>query len=77
MENEKLEKIFHDLNNLLCASSGFTELLLDREDREYQKKLLTHNRQGLIKMSELLEQTQTLLYQEMYPEDIDEDDSES
>jgi signal transduction histidine kinase len=36
-----LKKMFHDLNNVLCACSGYAEMLIADEDRPRQKKLLT------------------------------------
>lgn len=65
MENEKVLKLVHDLNNLLCASTGFTELLLGAEDREYQKKILNINMGSCIKMADLLEKTRLELLKEM------------
>lgn len=65
MENEKVLKLIHDLNNLLCATSGFTEMLLDIEDREYQKKLLDINIKSNLKMGKLLDDTRIELLNEM------------
>jgi len=64
MENEKVLKLIHDLNNTLCACSGFTEMLLDIEDREYQKNLLGITSKGIIKMGALLESTRIELLKE-------------
>ena len=74
MENEKILKMIHDLNNILCATSGFTEIMLDREDRDYQKRLLTINKSSLIRMSEILEKARISLLQEL---DLDTEKVES
>jgi hypothetical protein len=65
MENEKILKLLHDLNNNMCACSGFTEILIEAEDREYQKKLLTSALAGLIKMSKKLEDCRIDLLKDM------------
>lgn len=65
MENDKFLKIIHDVNNILCACSGFTELLLDGEDRDYQKKILKVNLKSFVKISGLLEKTRKDLIKEM------------
>ena len=67
MENKKILKMIHDLNNILCATSGFTEIMLDREDRDYQKRLLTINKSSLIRMSDILEKARISLLQELDP----------
>jgi hypothetical protein len=64
MENEKVLKLIHDLNNTLCACSGFTEMLLGIEDREYQKKILEITSKGILKMGALLESTRVELFKE-------------
>lgn len=64
MENKKVLKLIHDLNNTLCACSGFTEMLLSAEDREYQKKLLEISSNGIKKMGALLESTRVELLKE-------------
>ena len=64
MENEKVLKLIHDLNNTLCACSGFTEMLIDVEDRKYQKELLGITSKGITKMSALLESTRVELLKE-------------
>lgn len=74
MENEKILKIIHDLNNILCATSGFTEIMLDREDRDYQKRLLTINKSSLIRMSDILEKARISLLQEL---DLDTENVEA
>jgi signal transduction histidine kinase len=68
MENEKVLKLIHDLNNILCACSGFTDMLLDVEDREHQKKLLSISRKGINRMGELLEDTRKELIKEVQRE---------
>lgn len=65
MKNEDIIKMLHDLNNVLCACSGYTEMLLEAEDREYQKKLLGVTRGGMIKMGSLLETTRIKLLKEI------------
>lgn len=65
MENEKVLKLIHDLNNILCATSGFTEMLLEIEDREYQKKLLDINIKSNIKMGKLLDDARIELLEEI------------
>lgn len=65
MENKSVLKLVHDLNNLLCATTGFTEMLLDSEDREYQKKLLEINMDSLVKMANILDKTRIELLKEM------------
>lgn len=66
MENEKVLKLIHDLNNLLCATTGFSEILLETENREYQKKLLSTNLESCIKMADLLDETRLQLLKERY-----------
>lgn len=75
MENKKFLKMLHDLNNALCACSGFTEMLLDKEDREYQKKVLLIVRGDIIKMGDILENYRELATKEL--KDIDEDHLDS
>lgn len=65
MENKSVLKLVHDLNNLLCATTGFTEMLLDSEDREHQKKLLEINMDSLVKMANILDKTRIELLKEM------------
>jgi hypothetical protein len=65
MENKSVLKLVHDLNNLLCATTGFTEMLLYSEDREYQKKLLGINMDSLVKMANILDKTRIELLKEM------------
>ena len=64
MENEKILKLIHDLNNTLCACSGFSEMLLDVEDREYQKDILRTIQKGLLKMGEAIDHTRVELLKE-------------
>lgn len=64
MKDEKILKLIHDLNNTLCACSGFSEMLLDVEDREYQKNLLVMIRDGLLKMGKNLDDTRVELRKE-------------
>lgn len=64
MENEKILKLIHDLNNTLCACSGFSEMLLDVEDREYQKKILGTIHDGLLRMGVALDNTRIELLKE-------------
>jgi signal transduction histidine kinase len=66
MENEKVLNLIHELNNLLCATTGFTEVLLENEDREYQKKLLNINKESCTKMADLLEKTRVQLLKDMW-----------
>lgn len=66
MENEKVLKLIHDLNNLLCATTGFSEILLEIENREYQKRLLNINLESCIKMADLLDETRVQLLKERY-----------
>lgn len=66
MENEKVLKLIHDLNNLLCATTGFSEILLETEKREYQKKLLSINLESCIKMADLLDGVREQLLKERY-----------
>lgn len=70
MENEKVLKLIHDLNNILCACSGFTDMLLDVEDREHQKKLLDISRRGIVRMGYLLEATRKELIKEIERDSI-------
>lgn len=70
MENKKILKMIHDLNNLLCATTGFTEMLLDIENREYQKKLLGINKNSFIKMGKLLDDVRIELLEEIRQESI-------
>ncbi len=65
MKNEKVLKMIHDLNNLMCAITGFTEMLLDVEDREYQKRLLDINMKSNLKMGKLLDDARKELLEEM------------
>lgn len=66
MENEKVLKLIHDLNNLLCATTEFSEILLEIENREYQKRLLNINLESCIKMADLLDETRVQLLKERY-----------
>ena len=43
-------KIFHDINNLLCACSGYTEILIAEEDRPHQKLLLVNLNKCIIRL---------------------------
>lgn len=64
MKDEKILKLIHDLNNTLCACSGFSEMLLEVEDREYQKNLIITVRDGLLKMGKNLDDTRIELLKE-------------
>lgn len=65
METKKIIKILHDLNNILCACNGFSEMLLDIEDREYQKHLLEVINRNLIRMAICLENVRIDLMNEV------------
>ena len=56
MEDNRVIKVIHDLNNMLCVNSGNTQLLIDIEDRKYQSTLLNNNLKCIIKMGKLLEE---------------------
>lgn len=70
VENKIILKLVHDLNNLLCATTWFTEVLLNSEDRGYQKKLLEINRDSLVKMANILDTTRVSLIEEMRKDPI-------
>jgi len=65
MENKKVLKLVHDLNNILCACSGFTEMLLESEDRENKKKMLDISHKGLLRMGDILDEARLELLKEM------------
>lgn len=73
MKYKDTKKLLHDLSNVLCACSGYTELLLDKEDRDYQKKILSHMKSSINRFNEILKETATkhLKKEEQRPEDID------
>jgi len=56
MEDKRVLKVIHDLNNILCVNSGNTQLLIDIEDRKYQSTLLSTNLKCITKMEKLLEE---------------------
>jgi hypothetical protein len=70
MENKKIIKLIHDLNNIMCACSGFSEMLIDVEDREYQKRLLGTIQSGLTRMGDLLEESRKELIKEMVKDKV-------
>lgn len=65
MENKEVIKILHDLNNILCACSGFSEILFDIEDREYQKHLLDVIKNNLLRMAVRLDNVRIDLLNDM------------
>lgn len=56
MENKKVLKLIHDLNNILCACNGFTEMLLESENSEDKKKMLSISHKGLLRMRDILDE---------------------
>lgn len=75
MTNKIFLKMLHDLNNALCACSGFTEMLIDIEDRERQKEILLIVKGNILKMGNIIE-----IYREQASielKDIDEDHLDS
>jgi hypothetical protein len=65
MKNEKVLKLIHELNDVLCACSGFSEKLLSIEDRSYQKKILNANSKAITNLGILLENTRVELLREI------------
>lgn len=54
MDNEEFDKILHDINNILCSLSGYTEMLIDIEKRTYQKRLLSHMNLSIEKLKDIV-----------------------
>jgi signal transduction histidine kinase len=67
MKTKEIIQLLHELNNILCACSGFSEILLDIEDRAYQRKLLEIIVNNLVRMDGCLENVRDELYNEEYP----------
>jgi hypothetical protein len=65
MENEKTLKLIHEINDLLCACSGFSERLLDIEDRDYQRKILKTNSMAITNIGILLDNARVEILKEI------------
>jgi hypothetical protein len=65
MKNENVLKLIHDINDALCACSGFSEKLLNIEDRSYQKKILSANLKAITNLGILLDNTRVELLKEI------------
>lgn len=65
MENEKVLKLIHELNDILCACSGFSEKLLNIEDRPYQKKILSTHSKAIVNLGILLDNTRVELLRDI------------
>lgn len=64
MENEKLSKILHDINNVLCSLIGCSEMLIEIENRSYQKKLLNHMQISIQRLKLIIEDTYNSINEE-------------
>jgi hypothetical protein len=65
MENEKTLKLIHEINDLLCTCSGFSERLLDIEDRDYQRKILKTNSMAITNIGILLDNARVEILKEI------------
>jgi hypothetical protein len=66
MKTKEIIQLLHDLNNILCACKGFSELLLDIEDRAYQVQLLKIIIKNLVRMEGHLANVRDKAYDEEY-----------
>jgi hypothetical protein len=56
MEDIRIHKFIHDIDNVVCACSGYVQLVLNEEDRNQQIKLLNNHFICIDRLVDLLEE---------------------
>lgn len=56
MEDNRIRKFIHDMNNVVCACSGYVQLVINEEDRKQQINLLNNHFICIDRLVDLLEE---------------------